>query len=179
MKQFAVLLIALSVTFTATVPRQLDAMVSDDTMNQAMQCQTVLLYYSFFSVLPIKIMNALFAGQPDAAAQAASESQSSKNNAATPYDLSVPGKTIAVKSVTTQTSPDSDAIIGAQILNVFCFIRQTGLCYCPSGWSAAVHQWMIMLPRGSIDDYIKSIITNVNKPIGIPSQLAFSLGGIS
>ena len=71
MKQFAVLLIALSVTFTATVPRQLDAMVSDDTMNQAMQCQTVLLYYSFFSVLPIKIMNALFAGQPDAAAQAA------------------------------------------------------------------------------------------------------------
>ncbi|MGA2091707.1 MAG: hypothetical protein ABSH12_09660 [Endomicrobiales bacterium] len=181
MKQFLVVLITLSVTFNVVVPRHLDAMVSDDTMVQAMRCQSVLLYYSFFSDLPIKIMNTLFGGQPaqDAATKDAADGQSSNKHVPPPNDLSVPDKTIVIKSVCLETVPSAGLIFATPGLCAPCFAERGRLATCPSGWSATVHQWMVMLPRGSIDDHIKTITMNLNKPIGIHSQLAFSFGGLS
>jgi hypothetical protein len=146
-----------------------------------MRCQSVLLYYSFFSVLPIKIMNTMFGGQPasDAATKDAADGQSGKNHAPAPNDLSIPAKTLVIRSICVVPAPGAGAILAAQGFFALYAADLGRLMSCPSGWSATVHQWMIMLPRGSIDDHITTIKMNLKKPIGIPSQLAFSFGRLS
>lgn len=178
MKQLAVALIALSITINVTVPRQLDTMVSDDIVNQAMRCQSVLLYYSFFSVVPIKIMNTLFAGQSDPSAPDASGGKPENNRAPATTDLSMPGNTAVVKPACSQLSSGVKAVgyvPGRGVTGSFVPARWL---FCPSGWASVAHQWMIMLPRGSIDDHMQSAVVNLQKPIGIPSQLVFSFGGM-
>lgn len=179
MKKIAAILLMLSVAGNAAVPRQLDTIVANDMVHQAMRCQSVLLYYSFFASVPIQIMNAMYTGQPAAADQDASGSRSEKNNAAAPLDFSVPGKTMLIKTTCVRPVPDDNPAGVITGIHAICIMERVRHLAYSAGWASTAHRWTVMLPRGSIDEHIGTIILNVNGPIGIPSQLAFSLGSRS
>lgn len=184
MKRCITIFLACIVTFSVVAPRRLDAMVSDDMVAQAMRCQSVVLCYSFFSTIPLKIMSQLYeqehgsAPAPAAGVPSTDQRRDDSNSAPAPFDLTMPGSVSLVK-----TTPCHASIDGVQAL---CGMYPAGWVnrangrriFSSAGWESVMRHWMVMLPRGSIDDYIGTIIFSVNEPTRNASRLVFSLGGI-
>lgn len=181
MKRSAVILLAVVVTFSVVAPRRLDAAINDDMVAQAMRCQSVLVYYSFFSALPLQILSQMNVIVPVPRAQdgtpASAADTSGSDAAPAPFDISIAGTPTFSQTPVPQTILEElDVIASRGILSCAgaCLIRHHSAA---GGWACVRHHWMVMLPRGSIDDYILKTIRGVNEPIGRYSQLAFSLGG--
>ena len=181
MKRCAVILLALVVTFSVVTPRRLDAVFSDELMAQAMRCQSVLLCYSFFSVLPMKIISAMNTALPvprahDSVPDAAGDTSGSDTSLA-PFDISTPGSSDISKTLADKTIlPGLDVILAGAghisdgVVNLPAYsIAKTR--------AVSLRHWMFMLPRGSLDDHILKTIDAVNEPIAASPRLAFSLGG--
>lgn len=180
MKRCASILIALVVTLSVVAPRRLDAMPPGEVMAQAMRCQSVLLSYSFFSVLPMKIISHMNTALPTPRAHAgasdAAGDTTGSDAAPAPFDISAPGSAAVSKTLAHKTILPFGDVISAGANHTAAGIVSLP-AYSSEDRAVSLRHWMFMLPRGSIDDHILKIIEAVNKPIAACPRLAFSLGG--